>query len=45
MRQTWYTLSRIAGIFHMYVEWIDEHDLCNFQKYVFLIDEVSESLM
>lgn len=44
MRQAWYTLSRIAGIFHMYVEWIDEHDLCNFQKYVFLIEEASESL-
>lgn len=45
MRQAWYTLSRMAGIFHMCVEWIDEHDLCNFPKYIFLIKEESESLM
>lgn len=45
MRQAWYTLSRMAGIFHMCVEWIDEHDLCNFPKYIFLINEESESLM
>lgn len=45
MRQAWYTLSQMAAIFHMCVEWIDEHDLCNFQNYVFLIEEASESLM
>lgn len=45
MRQAWYTLSRMAGIFHMCVEWIAEHDLCNFPKYIFLIKEESESLM
>lgn len=45
MKQAWYTLSLMADIFHVCVEWIDEHDLCNFQKYIFLIKEALESLM